>query len=347
MEAYKQVSEMKGATAGRRQSRTFPLNKRSEAEAFAKKHGGTVTAKGATLYVTWDLPEETELDEANKSDPLVVVRNKRGALETHAKLSTVSKVHGKDYSDHLAKLNKGETVKLDGGRTLSLSTHNEEVDIEEAATPSKDQINKVLGPTKNKEEGLKALMKAFGCDRATAEKYLDSVMEDLDEASCNRNKKEALDPVGKEDDDVDNDGDTDSSDKYLKNRRKKISKAVKDDDKAEISKIESVEKVKESFEDRLTQLFSEIAESIDLSEKKDKHTKDATAPEEIDSKESPKSKEFIAKHKKSDKDIEDAEEKGHDVTFKAGGKDMKQAPNRGNDNLSTGDKAVVNPVKGK
>ena len=44
-------------------------------------------------------------------------------------------------------------------------------------------------------------------------------------------KKEGLDPVGKEDDDVDNDGDADSSDEYLKNRRKKIGKAMKDDDK--------------------------------------------------------------------------------------------------------------------
>lgn len=155
-----------------------------------------------------------------------------------------------------------------------------------------------------------------------------------------------LDPVGQEDDDVDNDGDTDSSDKYLKNRRKKVTKAVKDGgkDPAEISKIESTEPVKESLEDQLTAMFAHIAESLDLSEKKDAHTKDATAPEEIDSKESPKSKEFIDQHKKSDKKIEDDEEDGHDKTFKAGGKEMKQAPNRGNDNLSNGDKK---PVKGK
>jgi hypothetical protein len=36
-----------------------------------------------------------------------------------------------------------------------------------------------------------------------------------------------LDPVGKEDGDVDNDGDEDASDKYLKMRRKKISQAIK------------------------------------------------------------------------------------------------------------------------
>ena len=40
-------------------------------------------------------------------------------------------------------------------------------------------------------------------------------------------KTEALDPVGKEDADIDNDGDTDSSDKYLAKRRKAIGKAMK------------------------------------------------------------------------------------------------------------------------
>lgn len=39
--------------------------------------------------------------------------------------------------------------------------------------------------------------------------------------------KEAMDPVGKADADIDNDGDVDSSDKYLHKRRKAISKAMK------------------------------------------------------------------------------------------------------------------------
>ena len=43
-------------------------------------------------------------------------------------------------------------------------------------------------------------------------------------------KEENLDPVGKEDDDIDNDGDVDASDSYLKNRRKAVSKAVKNED---------------------------------------------------------------------------------------------------------------------
>ena len=45
-------------------------------------------------------------------------------------------------------------------------------------------------------------------------------------------QEEALDPVGQEDDDVDNDGDSDASDEYLKNRRVAVSKAVKSKKKA-------------------------------------------------------------------------------------------------------------------
>ena len=40
------------------------------------------------------------------------------------------------------------------------------------------------------------------------------------------NAKIELDPVGKEDGDVDNDGDKDSTDKYLMKKRKAIGKAI-------------------------------------------------------------------------------------------------------------------------
>lgn len=44
---------------------------------------------------------------------------------------------------------------------------------------------------------------------------------------------EAMDPVGKEDEDVDNDGDSDESDKYLTNRRKAIGKAMSEGEEEE------------------------------------------------------------------------------------------------------------------
>ena len=46
-----------------------------------------------------------------------------------------------------------------------------------------------------------------------------------------------MDAVGKEDDDIDNDGDVDSSDKYLHARRKAISKAMKKEEAEELDEI--------------------------------------------------------------------------------------------------------------
>ena len=55
--------------------------------------------------------------------------------------------------------------------------------------------------------------------RSPEMEFLKGELEMLDE-------EKNLDPVGKEDSDVDNDGDSDNSDKYLKNRRKAVSNAI-------------------------------------------------------------------------------------------------------------------------
>ena len=65
-------------------------------------------------------------------------------------------------------------------------------------------------------------------------KYLDTKEDSLESSILAvwqeaAKKQEKLDPVGKEDDDVDNDGDVDSSDKYLAKRRKAIGKAMKNE----------------------------------------------------------------------------------------------------------------------
>ena len=50
-------------------------------------------------------------------------------------------------------------------------------------------------------------------------------------------EKKKLDAVGKEDGDVDNDGDKDSSDEYLMKRRKAIAKAMKKEDVEQIDEL--------------------------------------------------------------------------------------------------------------
>lgn len=62
-------------------------------------------------------------------------------------------------------------------------------------------------------------------------------------------KAKSLDPVGKEDADVNNDGKVDSTDKYLANRRKAIGKAMK---KKKIMKEESDSGVEGDYEGEMT-----------------------------------------------------------------------------------------------
>ena len=52
------------------------------------------------------------------------------------------------------------------------------------------------------------------------------MMESFSKGTPKQSLNEALDPVGKEDSDIDNDGDTDKTDKYLANRRKTVGKAI-------------------------------------------------------------------------------------------------------------------------
>jgi hypothetical protein len=71
-----------------------------------------------------------------------------------------------------------------------------------------------------------------------------------DEDTSTSRKKKKLDPVGKEDDDIDNDGDVDKSDSYLKNRRKAIGKAIKEDEQLdEVSKSTLGSYVKKASDD--------------------------------------------------------------------------------------------------
>jgi hypothetical protein len=252
------------------------------------------------------------------------------------------------------------------------------------------------------------------------EAYLGMVSErnaELDEG-CGKThpKKEGkkLDPVddkendkefkNRDDKDIDNDGDVDSSDEYLHKKRaatddaidakKKggkvdevsadLAKAAAKADKVAINKTDDEKKdspapapaapkkdsqtpsqkyadykraggklsmddwkkhQRESLDIDLTDSFESLWNAISEAANP---KKGALAPEKYDDHSSKHDKEVIAKHKKSDKKIEDNEEDGHTKTFAAAKAVKKQAPARsGADNLSNGDKSVVNPVKGK
>ena len=77
-------------------------------------------------------------------------------------------------------------------------------------------------------KGLTGQFKKAALEANAVNERLSALYEDMGHI-LNRyyDIEEALDPVGKEDDDVDNDGDVDDSDKYLKKRRDAISKNIK------------------------------------------------------------------------------------------------------------------------
>lgn len=60
-------------------------------------------------------------------------------------------------------------------------TQKEEVELEEAKAPSNAEINKVLGPTKNAQQGIAALKKAFKVDDKQAKAMMVRAMENMDE----------------------------------------------------------------------------------------------------------------------------------------------------------------------
>jgi len=60
---------------------------------------------------------------------------------------------------------------------------------------------------------------------------------------------DGMDPVGKEDDDIDNDGDVDDSDEYLKKKRDAISKAIEKEEKEVEEELELEEKASEEEND--------------------------------------------------------------------------------------------------
>ena len=77
-------------------------------------------------------------------------------------------------------------------------------------------------------KGLTGQFKKAALEANAVNERLNALYEDMGHI-LNRyyDIEEAMDPVGKEDGDIDNDGDQDDSDEYLAKRRKAISKAIK------------------------------------------------------------------------------------------------------------------------
>ncbi len=186
--------------------------------------------------------EETEIEEAVEKDPFGRPGGKYGGVP--------KKGGGYDrgYQAMQKKLKELDKLK------------KEETEIEEAVKGADPEMRKAASD--ERRVGDKRLSPSTGKGYADQQKQQISYMDKL--TKKNKNvvglvTKEALDPVGKEDADIDNDGDTDKSDKYLRNRRKAIGKAI--DKKT----------VKEGFSNWREDL-SEVMDTVNKKEKEEKIT---------------------------------------------------------------------------
>ena len=160
------------------------------------RKGINIVKKGATGEIK--IGEETELGESITS-----MSDER--LKFYA---TKSVPHG-SYTRKEIEAEHNRRKKTDGiAYALAKPTLNEDADLDE----------KVKNPY---AIGMAAAMKQAG-DTPPLKKS--TIVKGHEIAKSI--KKEALDPVGKADADIDNDGDVDKSDKYLHNRRKAIGKAL-------------------------------------------------------------------------------------------------------------------------
>ena len=128
-------------------------------------------------------------------------------------------------------------------------------------------------PLGNKEEDQEALHNRLW-DQVTANLTTLGEMDDTRYQVAPLEEKKKLDAVGQEDDDVDNDGDVDSSDSYLKNRRDTIAAKMKgkkkdgededeDKDEKKSEKKETKEEYKPVFNVKSPVKFSEPEEVVE------------------------------------------------------------------------------------
>ena len=131
--------------------------------------------------------------------------------------------------------------------------------IKLVSTIASDDEDKRFDRMPTREEFVGGVKKGGGYERGyeKMKREIEKLDKGEEPATSRRYKemrKEALDPVGQEDADIDNDGDTDKSDKYLHNRRKVVGRAI------------SKKKVKEGFSNWRNDL-AEVMDDIEAAKK--------------------------------------------------------------------------------
>ena len=162
--------------------------------------------------------EKMKMEEEKKALPTTKMYRKAGNLSRMALSKGLDSKEGSKAQDRSSKIvstisTAKEKERFDKMTTPKAQLRNEEV-VDEMSCPSP-----TVKPTKDKN--IKDMSKKVG-QKAPVD-YRTLAQSHVPVGNIFNEK---MDPVGKEDKDIDNDGDHDSTDKYLLNRRKAVSKAI-------------------------------------------------------------------------------------------------------------------------
>ena len=177
--------------------------------------------------------EEVEkMEEEKKPLPKTKMYRKAGNLSRKALSKGLDSKEGSKAQDRSSKIvsvisSDDERKRFDKMKTKKSELRNEEL-VDEMSCPSPAVIDR----KKKKKSGMSLTKESYGRNPLTGYPTgLKSEKKREDEKPMTDKQRrmmkvEAMDPVGKEDGDINNDGKKDGTDKYLANRRKAIGKAI-------------------------------------------------------------------------------------------------------------------------
>ena len=202
-----------------------------------------------------------------------------------------SKEHSKMWHDH-AGLNRLRESTEAYGKSMDAIADKKKKDSMTASDKSK--LSKVADlMRKEREKRVEEVEESYtdkqvkmakgiafdprhkGGDMTGASKKMEKIKPGLSDHPAVRNAlrraNEAMDPVGREDGDVDNDGDKDKSDKYLMNRRKAIKKAMQKEE-AMPTGVKTYHTTKDGKKSWAINFTADSARKHEAALKKDGHT---------------------------------------------------------------------------
>ena len=213
-------------------------------QVFDDELGPTLTVDQQPLEFLKDQLEEARQQMAEEAKREAADEQElEMALETADEANEIDERPDSDFAEDEGMKKKPSKAKQGAEDEDEEEEGEDTIDSKELPPALKEQMEKKKAEAKDKEEEDTSDNQEATFEPAKKKRGHDSDKSSDVGVKADSDYEEKMDPVGKEDGDIDNDGDKDSTDKYLANRRKVIKAKImkKEGAKAEFSEEDSVE----------------------------------------------------------------------------------------------------------